>query len=67
MFGATPGRPFEQVRIADTKRAEELLGWTSKVSLNGLKRTIAWYERNRESPWALLEAANGQSEIPVIH
>jgi len=26
VFGATPGRPFERVRIADTKRAEELLG-----------------------------------------
>ncbi len=26
VFGATPDRPFEQVRVADTKRAEKLLG-----------------------------------------
>ncbi len=44
LFGARSDRPLEQVSIADTKAAEELLGWTPKVSLDeGLKRTIAWY------------------------
>lgn len=47
LFGARPDRPLEQVRVADTNGAEELLGWTSRVSLDeGLKRTIAWYEQN---------------------
>lgn len=46
-FGARPDRQFEQVRVADRRAAEELLGWTPQVSLEeGLKRTILWYERN---------------------
>jgi nucleoside-diphosphate-sugar epimerase len=46
-FGASPDRPLEQVRVADTKLAEELLGWTPQVPLDeGLKRTVAWYEQN---------------------
>jgi nucleoside-diphosphate-sugar epimerase len=49
LFGARPDRPLEQVRVADTNAAEELLGWTPQVSLDeGLKRTIAWYEQNLE-------------------
>ncbi len=46
-FGARPDRQFEQVRVADRRAAEELLGWTPQVSLDeGLQRTILWYERH---------------------
>lgn len=40
-------RPTEIWRMkAQSKRAEELLGWKSKISLNeGLKRTIEWYRK----------------------
>jgi nucleoside-diphosphate-sugar epimerase len=49
-YGAKPDRPLEQVRVADTNIAEELLGWTPRVSLDeGLKRTIAWYEQDLET------------------
>jgi UDP-glucose 4-epimerase len=44
-FGAKSERPFEQIRVADTKVAEELLRWHPRVALDeGLKRTVAWYE-----------------------
>ena len=38
-------------RRLDTRRAEKLLGFTARVSLNeGLKRTIHWYEEQRKAP-----------------
>lgn len=49
-FGARPDRQLERVDVADRSAAQELLGWTPKVSLDdGLKRTIQWYIRNLES------------------
>lgn len=49
-FGAKPDRPLEQTRAADTKPAEEWLGWTPHVSLDeGLKRTVSWYEQYAKS------------------
>ena len=43
IFGAQPDRPFEQIRVADTKQAHAALGWQPTVSLNeGLERTISW-------------------------
>jgi glycosyltransferase involved in cell wall biosynthesis len=54
-FGAKPDRQFEQVRVADMQAAEELLGWTPKVSLEeGLKRTIASYKHNLESSGCMM-------------
>ncbi len=46
VFGARPDRPLEQVRVADMKVVQELLGWAPRVPLDeGLKRTVAWYEQ----------------------
>ena len=43
IFGAQPDRPFEQIRVADTKQAYATLGWQPTVSLTeGLERTISW-------------------------
>ena len=43
-FRALEDRPFESVRIADTKSAFAALGWKGKVQLiEGLRRTVAWY------------------------
>ena len=43
IFGAQPDRPFEQIRVADTKQAYATLGWLPTVSLTeGLERTISW-------------------------
>ena len=51
VFGAKPERPFEQIRVADTKVAEELLRWSPSVALDeGLKRTVAWYEEYSSVP-----------------
>jgi nucleoside-diphosphate-sugar epimerase len=50
-FGARPDRPLEEVRVADTKPARELLRWAPHVALEeGLKRTIAWYEEKLRLP-----------------
>ena len=50
-FGARPDRPLEEVRVADTKPARELLRWAPHVALEeGLKRTIAWYEQKLRLP-----------------
>ena len=46
-------------RVADTRRASELLGWRPETSfLDGLHQTIDWYfaEKNREAVRATLEA-----------
>lgn len=49
LFRTRSDRQLEQVRQADLTAAEELMGWTPKVSLDeGLRRTIAWYERHLE-------------------
>jgi UDP-glucose 4-epimerase len=46
IFGAHPDRPFEQIRIADTKQAYATLGWKPTVSLTeGLERTIRWLQQ----------------------
>jgi nucleoside-diphosphate-sugar epimerase len=43
IFGASPDRPFEQIRVADTQYAYATLGWKPRVSLSeGLERTILW-------------------------
>jgi nucleoside-diphosphate-sugar epimerase len=43
VFGAQPDRPFEQIRVADTKQAYATLAWQPTVSLTeGLERTISW-------------------------
>ncbi len=45
-----PSRPDGQPRrCLDTSRAKELLGFEAKTALEeGLRRTIAWYEENRD-------------------
>ncbi len=49
VFGALPSRPNEVLSLyADTRKAGEILGWSSKVDLEeGLKKTIEWYRNNR--------------------
>ena len=43
IFGSQPDRPFEQIRVADTKQAYATLGWQPTISLTeGLERTISW-------------------------
>jgi dTDP-glucose 4,6-dehydratase len=43
--------------IGSTDRAEQLLGWTSKIAFaDGLERTIAWY-RNHPEWWQKVLAA----------
>lgn len=43
-------RPDGQIKkILDVSRMKNILGWTPKVSLEeGLKRTISWYENNKD-------------------
>lgn len=46
IFGALPERPFEQIRVADTKRSQAMMGWVPTISLEeGLRRTVDWYKR----------------------
>jgi UDP-glucose 4-epimerase len=46
-FGALRDRANEQVRVADLKSAEQILGWKPRTSLfEGLSETIAWYREN---------------------
>lgn len=49
-FGALPYRENERWRVrADIKKAKRLLGWKPETSLTeGLKKTINWYQDNRE-------------------
>ena len=36
-------------RCLDTSKAKDAMGWTAQVSFEeGLKRTIAWFEANRD-------------------
>jgi UDP-glucose 4-epimerase len=51
LFGALPGRPLEQIRVANTANTAALMGWKPATSLEeGLKRTVHWYEeRLREN------------------
>jgi nucleoside-diphosphate-sugar epimerase len=59
LFRTRSDRQLEQVRQADITAAEELMGWTPKVSLDeGLKRTIAWYEQD-------LEVATSSAAVPT--
>jgi nucleoside-diphosphate-sugar epimerase len=45
LFGALTDRSFEQVRVADTKRTREIIGWGPVTSLEkGLQLTINWYK-----------------------
>jgi nucleoside-diphosphate-sugar epimerase len=44
-FGALPDRPGEQSRVAETKFAKAILGWSAKTSLEiGLAATIEWHK-----------------------
>jgi UDP-glucose 4-epimerase len=46
VFGALPERQFEQVRVADTKKAQALMGWTAATPLEkGLQATVEWFEQ----------------------
>lgn len=59
LFRTRSDRQLEQVRQADITAAEELMGWTPKVSLDeGLKRTIAWYEQD-------LGVATSSAAVPI--
>jgi nucleoside-diphosphate-sugar epimerase len=43
-----PERPGQVARhVGSTEKAEQLLGWTARTSLEeGLSRTVAWYREN---------------------
>jgi UDP-glucose 4-epimerase len=69
-FGAKPDRAFEQIRMADTKAAKELLGWTARVSLDeGLRRTVSWYESRGRSTESgrLLPSGHGNGAAKTPH
>jgi len=52
-FGALTDRPFEQIRVADTTKTYDLIGWKPAISLDeGFMRTINWY-RKHASDFAL--------------
>jgi UDP-glucose 4-epimerase len=47
-FGAVPDRIREQIRVADVRRSESLLGWRPSTPLDeGLRRTVSWYREGR--------------------
>jgi UDP-glucose 4-epimerase len=48
-----PSRPGDVLRLyADSSRAEKILGWTPRVSLeDGLRKTLAWHEE-QGTDWA---------------
>jgi nucleoside-diphosphate-sugar epimerase len=47
VFGAVGDRPSEAVRIADTKKTAQVLGWRTHTSLaEGLRRTVEWYAQH---------------------
>jgi UDP-glucose 4-epimerase len=44
-YGAIADRPHEGVRVADTRKTYELIGWKSRISLReGLQQTVGWYK-----------------------
>jgi len=49
-FGALPYRKNERWHVkADIKKAKRLLGWEPKTDLiEGIKKTINWYQKNKE-------------------
>jgi len=48
-FGTLPERPFERVCAADVAKSNTMIGWNPKISLvEGLQRTVNWYERQLE-------------------
>jgi UDP-glucose 4-epimerase len=43
-FGAIEDRPFENMRVADTARSLNQLGWKSKMQIQrGMEKTVRWY------------------------
>ena len=50
-FGALPDRPLEPERRADLEDTARRIAWAPTVGLEeGLRRTVAWYERHGEAP-----------------
>jgi nucleoside-diphosphate-sugar epimerase len=57
-YGALADRPLEPVRVADTKRAFEQIGFRSTVALReGLQRTVDWYNATGSPPARDTESA----------
>ena len=54
-FPMRKGEPFRSVTLADTKKAEALLNFKPKFSLeDGLKISIEWYKKHLDDPtWIL--------------
>jgi UDP-glucose 4-epimerase len=49
-FGALPDRPREQVRVANTVQAQEILSWSARTSLEeGLAATVRWHKIQHEA------------------
>lgn len=49
-FGSLPDRKMEQVRVARSDEAHELLAWSPTVELEeGLETTVDWYRRELEA------------------
>jgi UDP-glucose 4-epimerase len=62
LIGAVPDRPMEQVRVADARRSNELLGWEAQVPLaEGLRRTVEWYRTNHAGSPTIADAAAGKT------
>jgi nucleoside-diphosphate-sugar epimerase len=50
VFGAIPDRPMEPMRKAQTEETLRLLNWRPETGLvEGLRRTIDWYQRAAEA------------------
>jgi len=48
VFGAVSDRPTEAVRVADTRKTAQVLGWHARTALaEGLRRTVEWYAEHR--------------------
>ena len=48
VFGAVSDRPTEAVRVADTRKTAQVLGWHVRTALaEGLRRTVEWYAEHR--------------------
>lgn len=56
-IGALPYRPGETWHFySDPSKAKRLLGWEARIPLEeGLRRTIAWYERHLDRMTSMLE------------